>query len=304
MNDDKILFIVTTNYTWKKKKKYNFFFLCFFSIMKYVVDGEEHELQFDATIQPSIHDCVSFAHQVNDRRYTWFRHDVYKSKQKNWPSTTSLCCWHDGESFTTVPVPIVNQYYEETNIYDVYGVFCSVNCAKAYIVEHEPYISNTRMTMFNHMVCHVYRKSIPVKPAPPRIRLAKYGGDLTIDEFRTNFEHVHCALLTPPFVPTPLYIRYEHNTKTTSQTNPLSAVIKDKHASMYEQFYQQQQQQKKQTANVNEGKKKDAILPPASTKAKTITKTGAKKKRRPTKKKRSVVPPPKVGSLSSFVRLH
>ena len=53
-----------------------------------------------------------------------------------------------------------------------------------------------------------------------------------------------------------------------------------------------------------EGKKKDATLLPASTKSKMISKTGTKKKKRTTKKKRSVVPPPKVGSLSSFVRLH
>jgi hypothetical protein len=51
------------------------------------------------------------------------------------------------------------------------------------------------------MLRSVYGITGNIKPAPPRVRLQLFGGELSIEQFRTQFRHAHERLLVPPFVP-------------------------------------------------------------------------------------------------------
>jgi hypothetical protein len=198
------------------------------------VNNEQLYLTDDTKLIPIEQNCITFVHkklQTDEKNMCYHPLCTHPEFKESWPRTTTICCWHCGESFTSVPIPIVDTHNTEDNIYRTFGIFCSVNCAKAYLIEHDPYITNERMLMFNHMLQNVFQVSCQSKPAPPRIRLKKYGGDLTLTQFRNHFDFVHNTVLMPPFVPQTLII-YESKKKQIFQT----PVTQSKRPSLYEEY--------------------------------------------------------------------
>ena len=99
----------------------------------------------------------------------------------------SACFWctYDFEhEVVNIPKKIVN------NSYQVYGCFCSPECATAYLMS-EHIDSSTRFerySILNHMYGKVNGYSKNIKPAPsPFHMLDKYYGNLTIQEYRSLF---------------------------------------------------------------------------------------------------------------------
>ena len=72
--------------------------------------------------------------------------------------------------------------------YEVYGCFCTPECAVAYLME-EHIDSSTkfeRYYLLNHIYSKIYKYNKNIKPAPnPYYMLDKYYGNLTIQEFRS-----------------------------------------------------------------------------------------------------------------------
>lgn len=83
-------------------------------------------------------------------------------------------------------------------------MFCSFNCARAHSAAMGGYDAGARATwltsMLRHMFYHaclirndpetgpcVYDWKDGIRPAPSRLRLNIFGGDMTIEEFRSNF---------------------------------------------------------------------------------------------------------------------
>jgi hypothetical protein len=73
--------------------------------------------------------------------------------------------------------------------YSTDGIFCSFNCCKAFIKDnkHNKLYENSDM-LLNKMYQDMYDvKSIVINPAPHWRLLVEYGGYLTIQQFRDNF---------------------------------------------------------------------------------------------------------------------
>jgi len=149
----------------------------------------------DPQIAPVHVDCTLFVRTQMDMTMTYIQHG------RTWPPAPNVACLHDCHPFKTPPIPIVHRYDERSGKYHVYGVFCSANCAKMYIIEHEHGVTSRRMVEFLSMLRSEYGITGNIKPAPPRVRLQLFGGELTIEQFRTQFRHAHERLLVPPFVP-------------------------------------------------------------------------------------------------------
>lgn len=75
---------------------------------------------------------------------------------------------------------------------------CSFGCAKAHLVETPTYDTARRMLLLRHMATNVYKRTADIVAAPPRITLARFGGSLSIDEFRKT--RVQVSVVAPPFV--------------------------------------------------------------------------------------------------------
>lgn len=96
----------------------------------------------------------------------------------------SACFWCTCD-FDNPPVYIPKYYVN--NSYNVYGCFCSPECAAAYLME-ESIDSSARFERYhflNHIYSKIYDYNKNIKPAPnPYYLLDKYYGNLSIQEYR------------------------------------------------------------------------------------------------------------------------
>lgn len=130
------------------------------------------------------------------------------TRATGWPQSTKIACWHDCHPFDTMPIPIPKYSKHDISTssptYVVYGVFCSCNCAIAYILERGTYDQQQQLLRFKQMVITVFGidadSVFAMEPAAPRIFLTMFGGHLSIDEFRSQSLLARCTLLTPPFI--------------------------------------------------------------------------------------------------------
>ena len=96
----------------------------------------------------------------------------------------SNCFWCT-YPFNNPPIYIPRQ--ERNNIIEVYGCFCSPECACAYLTKEHIDASTfwERFALLNNMYGKIYSKKENIKPAPdPYHTLDKYYGNLSIKEYR------------------------------------------------------------------------------------------------------------------------
>jgi hypothetical protein len=142
---------------------------------------------------------------------------------KNWPSTTDISCWWCCHSFTGVPIGL--PISKGKTKYRVRGVFCSFPCLVAYdedtkvvgrkyskhlinalyknltgiqivgdhLLNYKKYLeesflqieaSDDQKEKYAEKLSELVQGSL--EPAPPRCTLKKFGGVLTIEEFRNS----------------------------------------------------------------------------------------------------------------------
>ena len=132
-----------------------------------------------------------------------------------WPNSTSLLCWHCCHTFLTPPVGIPQSIEVKSGIptYEMYGNFCSFNCAMAYLI----FCSDTRFDacygseqieqihLLNSLCAQssdIALNDVNIKPAPPKISLNVFGGNMTISNYRKSFcDGRVFNIYKPPIVP-------------------------------------------------------------------------------------------------------
>lgn len=96
----------------------------------------------------------------------------------------SHCFWCTC-AFDNPPIYIPKQ--ERNEIIEVYGCFCSPECATAYLKNEpiDPSVLWERYALLNNIYGKIYNYEKNIKPAPnPFYTLDKYYGNLTIQEYR------------------------------------------------------------------------------------------------------------------------
>ena len=98
--------------------------------------------------------------------------------------------------FTTPPIYIPSLFHKEK--YEVYGCFCSPECAAAYLFK-ENIDNNTkfeRYQLLNYIYGKIYNYEKEIKFAPnPYYTLDKYYGNMTIQEYRQLLEYDRLILV-------------------------------------------------------------------------------------------------------------
>jgi len=82
--------------------------------------------------------------------------------------------------------------------YNVYGCFCSPECATAYLMKENLDTSTKfeRYALLNHIYSKIYEYKKNIKPAPdPFYMLDKYYGNLTIQEYRSLLKSFRLYLI-------------------------------------------------------------------------------------------------------------
>ena len=96
--------------------------------------------------------------------------------------TACFWCTYD---FSNPPIYIPKNFINQS--YNVYGCFCSPECACAYLMNEniDTSIRFERFYLLNSIYCKIYDYKKNIKPAPsPFYLLDKYMGTLTIQEYR------------------------------------------------------------------------------------------------------------------------
>lgn len=101
---------------------------------------------------------------------------------------TNILCYHCCHSFINKPCFLPYDYCQPLQRYKLYGNFCSPNCAKAYALNSKTFSNKV------YLIGCFYRKlynntNLKIKPAPSIHTLKCFGGTLTIEQFRENFDN-------------------------------------------------------------------------------------------------------------------
>lgn len=97
-------------------------------------------------------------------------------------------CYHCHHNFNNKPFFLPIDYNSELNKFKVTGNFCSPNCVKTYAINSKIY--QNRIYLIGHMYRKLFGPNYTIKPAPPIQTLKEYGGKLSIEEFRANFDNL------------------------------------------------------------------------------------------------------------------
>lgn len=124
------------------------------------------------------------------------------SRTNTWPTSTSIYCWWCCHPFEGAPCALPYKYNE--SIFDVYGVFCSPECAAAYNFDnYEGEDIWERYSLLNFLYRKIYNdKNIKIKLAAPRQVLKIFGGTLSIKDFRSQNSNYNRTfkIIVPPMI--------------------------------------------------------------------------------------------------------
>jgi hypothetical protein len=107
----------------------------------------------------------------------------------------SACFWDTCE-FDNPPIYIPKYFINGT--YNVYGCFCSPECAVAYLMNEniDSSIKFERYHLLNHIYTKIYDYKKNIKPAPnPYYMLERYYGNLSIQEYRSLLRNERLFLI-------------------------------------------------------------------------------------------------------------
>jgi hypothetical protein len=124
-----------------------------------------------------------------------------------------VCFW-DTEHFNTIPIglpyKIVKNNDENMDMMDcknfkykylVYGYFCGFSCAAAYNFSLKDSQMNQRFVLLNNLYEDVFNNQNTINIAPPREMLKKFGGSLSISEFRSRTtQSIQYQNIIPPLM--------------------------------------------------------------------------------------------------------
>ena len=151
--------------------------------------------------------------------------------------TQNTKCWWCKNTFDT-PNVVLPEYYFEVTFYCI-GNFCSYNCVKAYNIDLNDSNIWKRESLINLMYYMTYNKNKMIHPSPSWLILKEFGGFMSIDDFRKNFEtnNSDYILLCPPLISRQMQIEesykksivsnkidklfYQENTYSLKRTKPV-----------------------------------------------------------------------------------
>ena len=160
----------------------------------------------DPSVQvPIVIDAAAVSNHQLGRHSKMIYHPLFNGKPGQWPPENyeQYHCMHCGGFCDRgCPVPIVTRYDAKRNKYYVTDIHCSVNCCKGRILEINSFLMNMTTLLTGRMCQEVFKVDFAVMPAPPRLRLRIFGGDLTLEQFRHNFHTIQCTQERIPFIMT------------------------------------------------------------------------------------------------------
>lgn len=125
-----------------------------------------------------------------------------KHRMMKLPEFTSLYCYHDCHPIDQKPFLMPTHQDSLTKEWSIYteGLFCSINCAKAHLLENTNHQTDSNLFLLDEFAYQVMGITTTILPAPSRCRLSIFGGDLSIIDFRKHCQVVSQSLRIPTYM--------------------------------------------------------------------------------------------------------
>ena len=135
--------------------------------------------------------------EVVDTKEIWKKMKILEHNLhvNNVSDKKSACFWCTYD-FDNPSIYIPKNKIKDT--YNVYGCFCSPECATAYLMKEnlDTSIKFERYSLLNHIYSKIYEYKKNIKPAPdPFYMLDKYYGNLSIQEYRSLLKSFRLYLI-------------------------------------------------------------------------------------------------------------
>lgn len=148
---------------------------------------EENDIMDPVTLCSVISSKSATAFKKNEQKDLWKKlKQLAHNLHVNNVSDKKSCCFWDTYEFDNPPVHIPKHYMKDA--YQVYGCFCSPECAVAYLMAENIDISVKfeRYHLLNFIYGKIYNYDRNVKPAPtPHYLLSRFDGNMNIQEYRS-----------------------------------------------------------------------------------------------------------------------
>lgn len=98
---------------------------------------------------------------------------------------TDVYCWWCCHSFDNYPISVPIKLYPNNYLFKCKGIFCGFSCALAYCINkgHDVYL----LKLLHKKILNLKFSDIkPIKKAPVKEILQRFGGPVTIEEFRSS----------------------------------------------------------------------------------------------------------------------
>jgi|SaaInlStandDraft_5_1057022.scaffolds.fasta_scaffold74997_1 hypothetical protein len=97
---------------------------------------------------------------------------------------TDIACWYCSCTFDTAPCFIPERY--NSGKFHVFGCFCTYNCALKFNSELKDCRVSIRESLIKQLCIKIYGEKFTIHDTHDKFALSKFGGPLSIEEFRNN----------------------------------------------------------------------------------------------------------------------
>ena len=126
---------------------------------------------------------------------------INASDNNEWPTHTNISCFWCCHKFQNGPIGVPTRITRKK--FNLWGCFCTYNCAASYILYNKIPNMWEKYALLNLFYSKVNNcKSVKIKLSPPRESLQMFGGNMTIDDFRRSSlkNNTIYRIIDPPIV--------------------------------------------------------------------------------------------------------
>jgi|TARA_B110000495_G_C22966594_1_gene566940 hypothetical protein len=152
-------------------------------------------------IQQSDNTIINIKHKSPHTEIIDGYEDISYYKEYINENNHSKKCWNCCHDINGLNVSIPLKYNEK--IFYIYGHFCSYECGGRYIIDtykdKNMWEYYSLLNLYNN-ICN--KSDTTIIPAPPKLLLQDFGGHMTIEEYRSNFNTCNFYEINlPPIIP-------------------------------------------------------------------------------------------------------
>jgi hypothetical protein len=131
--------------------------------------------QGDSSVKTTVYECINILPvEISKEKFETMKKDV----------KTDIHCFWCTYQFDTEPVCMPESYDGKKDVFKVFGCFCSFNCSLSFAMKNRKL---GHQALISHMHKKFTGKFMTIKKAPPPYCLEKYGGPVSIEDYRASF---------------------------------------------------------------------------------------------------------------------